>query len=270
MADTARASPTPVLLLGTFHVDDKGRDRYKPQHRLELPSRQAEILEVVERLAEFQPTKVAVEVDALQQAALDRDYQKFLQGDELPGSETYQLGFRVAERLGHERVYAVNAWGRAYDPPRDFDLEDALGKPGEAFDLHEKLETYAREYAQTEVLNQWTEAYLERAAAEDEKKMQQPLRQTLLKMNRPENILEWHGVYLVDHFKVGVGREYPGVDAVTAWYNRNLRIFANLQRITEAPNERLFVVYGFGHTAILRHSLGASPEYELVEVGAYL
>jgi hypothetical protein len=57
---------------------------------------------------------------------------------------------------------------------------------------------------------------------------------------------------------------------VTAWYNRNLRIFRNLQRITDGPDERLLLLIGGGHVPILRHCAQASPEYELVEVTEYL
>ena len=74
----------------------------------------------------------------------------------------------------------------------------------------------------------------------------------------------------MDRFKVGVGDEYIGADWATAWFNRNLRIFANLQRITERPDERILLVIGAGHVPILRHCVQASPEYELVEVQEYL
>lgn len=74
----------------------------------------------------------------------------------------------------------------------------------------------------------------------------------------------------MDWFKVGEGDEYPGVDRVTAWYNRNLRIFANLQRITKQPDERILLIIGAGHLPILRHTVLASPEYQLVEVREYL
>ena len=55
-------------------------------------------------------------------------------------------------------------------------------------------------------------------------------------------------------------------DMQTAWYNRNLRIFQNLQRITEGPGERILLVIGAGHVPIIRHAVISSPEYELVEV----
>ena len=120
------------------------------------------------------------------------------------------------------------------------------------------------------MLTQWSEYYLEHYTRIDERKTQGSLRETLLELNRLPNILNMHGNYLVDHFKVGVGSEYPGVDVMTAWYNRNLRIFANLQRITEPPGERLLIIYGAGHVPILRHCAEASPEYDLVEVSDYL
>ena len=263
--------PTEIMLLGTFHFEDEGRDRYKPKRQLEISARQAEIREIIERLAAFEPTKVAVEFAALQQRAVDQDYGAFLQDAfELSGSEHHQLGFRLAQRLGHERVYAVDAWGRFYEPPRDLDQEDALGKQAAPFDPHEALETYARKHGQAHVLTQWSEYYLERYTRLDERKTQQTLRETLLELNQLPNILAMHGHYLVDHFKVGTRHEYLGVDAITAWYNRNLRIFANLQRITEPPGERLLVVYGAGHIPILRHCAEASPEYDLVEVSEYL
>lgn len=263
--------PSKIMLLGSFHFQDKGVDRYKPKRQLEVDAQQAEIQEIVEQLAAFRPMKVAVEFAALQQGAVDHDYQAFLRGAfELSGSEHHQLGFRLAQRLGHERVHAVDAWGRFYEPPRDIDREDASDRQAAPFDPHEALETYAQEHGQEHMLTQWSDYYFARYTRFDERKMQQPLRETLLELNQLPNILAMHGHYLVDHFKVGTRHEYPGVDVVTAWYNRNLRIFANLQRITEPPGERLLVVYGAGHIPILRHCAEASPEYDLVEVSDYL
>jgi len=105
----------------------------------------------------------------------------------------------------------------------------------------------------------------------DAQKTQQTMREILLRANSEDEILREHGAYLVDHFKIGVGDEYPGADWITTWwYNRNLRIFANLQRIMETPGERILLIIGSGHLPILRHCALASPEYDLVEVHDYL
>ena len=79
-----------------------------------------------------------------------------------------------------------------------------------------------------------------------------------------------HGIYLVNTFGVGEGEEYPGVDGfVSQWYNRNLKIFQNIRRISE-PGESVVVVIGAGHLPIIRHAAESSPEFEVVEVADYL
>lgn len=266
-----------IMLLGTFHFQDRGLDQYKPRFGFDVYSerRQREIAEVVARLATFVPTKIAVERRAEEQQELDAEYAAFRHGAlTLPADEVYQLGFRLAKHLGHERVYGVNAWGRYYDPPIDIEAHvQAQGLDrGYLDDLlaPHSPEAYARAHGQTDLLSQWSSRFAAAAACEDELKTELSLRGILLGANTEAAILAGHGRYLVDEFKVGGDDEYRGVDWVTHWYNRNLRIFANLQRITERPDGRILLIIGGGHIPILRHCVQASPEYALVEVEAFL
>lgn len=59
-----------VVLLGTFHFQDRGLDWYKPQFSFDVFSDrcQQEIADVVERLVAFGPTKIAIERTPDQQA----------------------------------------------------------------------------------------------------------------------------------------------------------------------------------------------------------
>lgn len=278
----ASESPPPdrsaaILLLGTFHFQDRGLDAYQPQFAIDVfsPQRQQEIGEVVERLAAFRPTKVAVERHALRQAEVDGEYAAFRRGAfDLPADEVYQLGFRLAARCGHPRVYGVNAWDRHYEPWGDLNAyaaahgEDALFAA--YWDRTPPVVEWARAHRQEHVLTEWDDRLRERAVRSDRRKTETTLRETLRRGNTEAAVLRNHGGYLVGAFKVGDGPEYPGVDHVTAWYNRNLRIFANLQRITAGPDERLLLIIGGGHLPILRHCVAASPEYELAEVHDYL
>ncbi|MCI0586758.1 MAG: DUF5694 domain-containing protein [Planctomycetes bacterium] len=243
-----------ILLLGTFHFDDAGLDDYKPEHRIDIlaPERQREIEEVARCLAKFRPTKVAVEAPLSAGERLNERYKTFVAGQSPLGrNEIDQLGFRVAKAMGHPRVYPVDAEGRRYEPEVD-------------------LRKYAAEKGQLERLTAsetpWDEYFNALYRRDDARKARQTIRQTLLDGNREEHVLRGHGAYLVRSFKVGVGNEYPGVDAVTAWYNRNLRIFANLQRITDGPEERILLIIGGGHVPILWHAVEASPEYIRVDV----
>lgn len=164
--------------------------------------------------------------------------------------------------------------GRYYDPPIDIEAHVRAHGLDRSY-LDELLaphspQAYAAAHRQEHLLAQWSPAYEVAAAEEDQRKTELCLRELLLRANVEVHILRGHGRYLVDEFKVGGDGEYQGVDWVTHWYNRNLRIFANLQRITESPEERILLVIGGGHVPVLRQCVQASPEYELVEVSAYL
>ena len=91
------------------------------------------------------------------------------------------------------------------------------------------------------------------------------------RLNAEPLIRAGHGAYLTRSLGVGQGEEYPGVDGFTThWHNRNLRIFANIQRITDGPGDRILVIIGAGHLPILRHTVQCAPGYHLVEVSEFL
>lgn len=246
--------PPPVaeiLLVGTFHFVDAGLDSYRPAHDVDIlaPERQAEIEELVGRLTAFEPMKVAVEAMPARQAELDERYRAWLEGDfDLPSNEIYQIGFRLARRAELDGLRAVDAERRFYEPWVDPD-------------------EWAREHGQGDRLDpEWWGFYQRLHRYEDEAKTRRTLAEHLLALNDPAAALLNHGQYLIGNFEVGDDSTYPGVDAKTAWYNRNLKIFANLQRLVESPGERIVLVIGSGHLAILRHAIEASPQYRLVEL----
>ena len=57
---------------------------------------------------------------------------------------------------------------------------------------------------------------------------------------------------------------YEGADALSMfWFNRNLRIFRNIQNIDYDENDRILILFGAGHISILRYLFECSPEFEL-------
>lgn len=63
---------------------------------------------------------------------------------------------------------------------------------------------------------------------------------------------------------------YAGADLVVRWYQRNLRIMANLHRSISGPDDRVLVVYGQGHIPLLRQFTSESPDLCLVNPLPYL
>ncbi len=238
-----------VLILGTYHFANPGRDIVKVEVADVLsPARQAEIARVLDALERFRPTRIAVEVVPAAAQRLDSIYSAYQLGQhELSRSESEQLGFRLAARFGLARVYPINV------------LEEDL--PFDAM----------MEYAQVHDSSflAFVEQELERATEEFSRRQAQHTIGEILRLtNDPDSLAADHGIYM-RFARVGAGDTYVGADLVAKWYKRNIKIFANLQRIA-MPGDRVLVIYGSGHVPTLRELVTYDPEMVLVEALEYL
>ena len=256
-------SPKPeILFLGVFHFADAGLDAYKPKFSLDIraPERQAQLAGLVDDLARFRPTRVAVEWPLRSQRRLDSLYTEYLADRYKPGvNEIFQIGFRLARQLGHQRIYAIDAQGRSYFAS---DSAERLEARRAGLNIDSIMPTLAND--------PWDARFKQLYANDDSLKTVRTLRQTLLYINSPERLRIGHGHYMTGFYKVDRDTSYVGVDDATRWYNRNLRIFNNLQRLADSPADRVLVIIGAGHLPILKFVAGASPEYRLREPSEFL
>jgi hypothetical protein len=232
-----------VLLLGTYDF---------PPAVFEDKASRLELDRIVEKLVEFRPTKIAVGVPAWKQDKLDEYYRAYLDGTRKPGNSALDLiGLRVAEALTLSRVWAIDA--REQDPP--------------AVDPRAWAETHGQtDRLSSDIVGRYDEWY----ARERSYQATESIEDSLVWLNEARRLAKAHGRNLVGEFDVGEGEEYPGPDALTGWYQRHLRIFANLQRIAARDGDRVLVVIDAAHVPLLRHTIDASPRYDLVEVHEYL
>jgi hypothetical protein len=240
-----------ILILGTFHMANPGLDYANVRADDVLaPRRQAEIKEVCQLLGAYAPTRIAVEVPATAQDDLDERYAAYRDGAaELRRNEAEQLGFRLAKCQGHERVHAV-------DYRCDLDVGGALawaqanGQAQLAARLHREASRIADDMS----------ANLTRLT----------IRQMLLEDNSPEYD-QLHGLYLTMAAIGDTARgEHPGAEVTATWYRRNIMIFSNIARLITCPEDRVLVVIGSGHGALLRQLVRECPDYRLVDVAEYL
>ncbi len=246
----ANAKPT-VLLLGSYHMANPNRDAFNVQADDVLtPQRQSEMLACVERLTRFQPTKAALEVSVDQADALNNQYQQYLRGAfTLPPDECYQLGFRVAAALQHERVYPV-------------DWNEETGDSGPdpiAFAQAHQPELYQQIMAAGQRDVDETQARMATAS----------ISKLLCWLNEPARLQASHQIYLLLSC-IGAGKQYVGVEWVKGWYERNLKIFVNLTRIVTSPQDRVLVIYGAGHIPLLAQFIHDSGLYMQEAVEIYL
>ncbi|WP_374566742.1 DUF5694 domain-containing protein [Ideonella sp.] len=249
-AGAGAAEPVQVMVLGTYHFGNPGLDlnNVKVDDVLQ-PARQAQVREVVDALAAFKPTRVAVEAqaDALPQHALP-SYRAYLAGQgQDKRNEIDQIGFRLARQLGHAEVYGVDVDG-------DFPFEpvQAFAKTsGNAAEFQRSMDAMALRTREFEAAQQHA-----------------TVGQLLRRLNEPDSIRDDHGWYMTA-LRQGRGADQPGVALVGSWYARNLGICARLAQLAR-PGDRLLVLYGAGHSYLLRHCVDATPGWQLVEANAYL
>ena len=258
-----------LLYLGVFHFHNQGLDSYKEQFPVDVlsPKRQAEIVDVVNQLAKYKPTRIGVEVPIARQGWVDSAYATFLaklpvkpdgsrdahSGASSQAGEVFQIGFRLAALLGHKRVYAIDAPPRSYEPEM---TQEQWNARSSKFVVNDSV---------------WDAAETAMYRYQDSLKTVRTLRDYFLLLNSPDVLRDALAPYLVGGFKRSAGDDYFGPDLnTTRWWNRNIRIFSNLNRITESANDRLLVIIGAGHVPILSHLTWVSPEYELVPLSKYL
>ena len=64
-----------------------------------------------------------------------------------------------------------------------------------------------------------------------------------------QEIRDFHHLYLM-LAQMGSAENPAGAEEMEAWWGRNLRIYANIARISE-PGDRVLVIYGSGHKFLL-------------------
>ncbi|MDX1631724.1 MAG: DUF5694 domain-containing protein [Thermoanaerobaculia bacterium] len=245
---TAEASPSrpEILVLGVYHMANPGQDVFNTEADDVLaPERQAEIEELVAVLERFRPTKIAVEQDFNNDAIAER-YDEYLAGEhELTRNETEQIGFRLARRLEHETVYPVDVDGE-FPLPRLRDYVKAHGLIEEFEALMAEIQNFVE--------------------ATDNHLASHTILETLLFMNSEDRAEKSVGFYYRQvHF--GEPWNWAGADLVSAWFERNIRIYSNVVDLVESPNERVLVIFGAGHLGWLRESFASDPTVRLRKLG---
>ena len=244
------ATRAEVLVLGVYHMANPGRDIVNMQADDVLaPKRQAEIAEVVAVLKKFQPTKIAVEAGFSDADALARRYADYLAGThELTRNEVQQLGFRLAKELGHKTVYAVDVDGE-FPFPRVVD--------------------YAKAHGRTRELDALMSEVGERVKATNAYLASHSVLETLLYMNADDHVAEDVGLYYREAH-LGEPWDWAGADLVADWFRRNMRIYSNVVRLVDSPNERVLVIFGAGHLGWLRQIFAGDPTVRLRKLAEFV
>jgi hypothetical protein len=220
-----------ILVLGTYHMANPGRDIFNMQADDVLsPKRQQEIAQAVEVLKKFQPTKIAVEAN-VSSTKTTQNFADYLAGKyTLTRNEDEQIGFRLAKELGLKTIYPVNEDG-------DFPYGHLIN--------------YAKAKGRADKLDALQASIGARVKEQDDFLHSHTILDMLELMNSDSTVAKDVASYFA-FVPYGDPDDYAGPDLLAMWYQRNIRIYRNIVALVDSPNEKILVIYGAGHLGWLQ------------------
>lgn len=239
-----------VLNFATFHMGASS-DANTVEFDEENQKNQQDAKAIAALISAFKPTVVCVEVPPSKNDELNEEYQEFLNNPENASTYYGEVGlvaFEVGRNNSIARLHGI-----------DHKMEYNYNINSELVNLLDSL-TYNKflsdPFASVKDLNALEEGI--------------PLMEKLQRMNHPKflDFLITANADILTH--VGTENGFEGADEAAKYYQRNLRIYANLNRIPLDTTDRVFILSGGSHTAFLNGFLKRSLKYEVVDTFDYL
>ncbi len=251
---------TEILVIGTYHFNNPGLDvaQYKVLDIMgEKPQKQLE--EIATAIAKFKPTKIFTEWELKDQLALDTLYNKYLDGTyfdyvakKYPKRKFYvqneivQLAFRAAKKIGHKKVYAIDYQETNFDFDSIMKFSDTLRLPNfkktVMADIKD-IETKSNALFATNDLLKCLYYFNSKELRETD--------------------IPWYVGKINDSDKLGT---YVGAFLASEWYRRNLYMLANIQKQTDANDNRIMVLAGASHITMFLDLLKHDSNYKIIEL----
>jgi hypothetical protein len=243
-----------VLLVGTFHFanfypENNGDLVQKKIRDVLTDENQTELENIALKIAEFNPDKIFVEESYKRQEKLDSIFSSFPISTDYKTAkrqETYQLAFRVAKKLNHKKVYAI-------DLRTDFPYDSLLTemKKAKQFELIkkdefelEKLEKSANElFSSDKTLSEIIFHYNQDKYRKDD--------------------INW---YLSLANQGGERTNFVGSYLTSEWYRRNLHMYSIIQKSIKNKDKKIMILGGSSHIAMFKDFINYNPEWKTVEL----
>ncbi len=239
---TQEAEKIKVLNFGTPHLSMTS-DANATTINLKDPKEQADLKKLVQKIAEFKPTVIFLEMDANNNEYIWESYENYIvdQTKKMNYSEELNaIGLEVGRLSGTKRIYGI-------DSSLDFDYPSLVAlankNPKDSLFITEMMASYVK-------VNSLK------------------LREQYMELNMPaykKRTFDFYNFLATQHSQ----NNYEGATEIAKFYERNLRMYSNLNSVPLTKDDRVFILTGATHTAYLDIFIGNSEKFELVNPAIY-
>lgn len=247
---TEELKKIPVLNFGTFHM------RYTPDaHKTEFDEHdkknQLAARAIAEKLSLFKPTVIMVELIPESDKKLQAAYNEYVANPKMEfknPSEVELLAYEVGRLSGTKRIYGIN---------HKMDYNYGIGE-----EMINSIDSVWHNKYYKDPLKYYPQINV------DENKLDLFDKLKLINQDTYLDYLIEVNAEMLAH--VGSEKGFEGADEAAKLYQRNIRMYANMNRINLTENDRVFILMGASHTAYFRDFFSRSPKYTMVNTFDYL
>lgn len=245
-----------ALLIGTFHYNNPGADVAKTKSfDILSEDSQLELKKISSEIKNYNPTKIFVEWPYNEQKELDSLYLIYTKGnyfdnDSLSNfylkNEIFQLAFRVAKENNLKKVYAID-----YATP--FPFEDVMKEieDNNQSDLKKRIE---------EGISKFTVDF--------DHKIESGVSLTeLTYFVNSQEMRKFSNYFHNDLMLLAGGtNDFSGPLLTSEWFKRNLYMWSLIQKNVTRSDERIMVLAGTSHVAMLELFIKENDNWKVKEL----
>lgn len=231
-----------VLNFGTAHLSQTS-DANSSQINLNDPNEKANLKKLVKKIVEFKPTIICLELEPKNNDYIASTYSEYVKDQTKRlnySDELNSIGLEVARLSGTNRIYGIDSQTGFNYPSL---VEIANKKVADSLYISQVMNNYKRVNALK-------------------------FREQFRTINTREYKMETFDLYNFLATQHTTGNQ-EGVDEITKFYQRNLKMFSNFNDIEMTENDRVFILLGATHTAYFDIFLENSPKFQLENPNEY-
>ena len=233
-----------ILNLGTFHMGETN-DAHKTEFDENDKKNQNAVKKIAEKLALFKPTVILVETPPSFDQKLQAEYNEYLNNPKMTfknPSEIELLAYEVGRISGTKKIFGID-----HKMEYNFGIGSEIKNTIDSYWLAEFYKNPFKYYPEINV---------------DQDKLNLLDKLKLTNSNTYLNFLIEANAEMLSH--AGTENGFEGADEATKYYQRNIRMYSNLNRLQLTEKDRVFILLGASHTAYFRDFISRSPKYKMV------